>query len=84
MDLQQQYEQVVEPSLKRIEGYCSKIFNILEGKNGASGLVSEVARHDERIKTLQNWKRTAVGLGITLICGLSIALIMYFVTKGDS
>ena len=83
MNDQQQYELVCKPALERIESHCSKIFNILEG-NGTDGLVTKVALHDERIKTLQNWKRTAVGLGITLICGLSIALIMYFATKGDS
>ena len=72
MDLQQQYEEVVEPSLKRIEGYCSKIFLILEG-NGTDGLVTKVARHDERIQSIQSWKKWTIGFGTTIV----LAIIIY-------
>lgn len=77
MDEQQQYELVCKPQLKRIEGYCSKIFNILEGKNGAPGIVSELARHDERIKSLQAWKRWAIGFGTTIVIALIILALTH-------
>ena len=76
MDEQQQYELVCKPTLERIEGYCSKIFNILEGKNGAEGLVNVVARHDERIKVLQAWKRWAIAFGTSIV----LALIIFALT----
>lgn len=75
MDEQEQYELICKPTLKRIEGYCSKIFNILEG-NGADGLVTRVALHDERIKTLQSWKKWAIGFGTTI----AVAIIIYAIT----
>lgn len=76
MEEQQFHELVCKPTLERIEGYCSKIFNILEGKNGAPGLVSEFARHDERIESLRAWKKWAIGFGTTIV----IALIIFALT----
>ena len=76
MDEQEQYELICKPTLERIEGYCSKIFNILEG-NGADGLVTRVARHDERIKSLQSWKKWAIGFGTTIVIALVIFAITY-------
>jgi len=83
MDESEQYEKICQPQLARIETYVQKIFVILEG-NGADGLVTKVARNDERIKHLQGWKKAAVALGITLASGLTIALIMYFITRGGT
>ena len=79
MDEQQQYELVCKPQLERIEGYCSKIFNILEG-NGTNGLVTKVARHDERIQSLRAWKKWAIGFGTTIV----IALIIFALTHNWS
>jgi len=81
MDESEQYDKICQPKLEHIESLTEKIFLILEG-NGQNGLVTKVARHDERIKGLQNWKKAAVGLGLALISGLTIALIMYLVTRG--
>jgi len=75
MDEQQFYEKVIKPDFTRIEGYCKKIFLILEG-NGTDGLVTKVALHDDRIKTLQAWKKWAIGFGTSLI----LALVIYALT----
>lgn len=72
MNEQQQYELVCKPALERIEAYSKKIFVILEG-NGADGLVTTIARHDERIKSIQSWKKWTIGFGTTII----IAIIVY-------
>lgn len=76
MDESEQYDKVCQPQLKRIEDYTQKIFLILEG-NGNEGLVTRVARHDERIKSLQSWKKWIIGLGGTL----AIGFLIYVLTK---
>lgn len=80
MNEQQQYELVCKPTLERIEGYCRKMFNILEGQDGEEGLVTEVARHDERIIVLQKWRKWAIGLGTTIVAGIIVALIIFALT----
>jgi hypothetical protein len=62
MDESEQYDKICQPQLDRIEK-CTKegfkkIFLILEG-NGRNGLIVTVARHDERIQSLQKWKKWA-------------------------
>jgi len=75
MDESEQYEKICEPQLSRIEGYVQKIFTILEG-DGNPGLVEKVARHDERIKSLQRWKKWAIGLGTTIIAALIVYILI--------
>ena len=72
MDEQQFYDNVIKPDFARIEGYCKKIFFILEG-NGTDGLVTRVARHDERIKSIQSWKKWTIGFGTTIL----VAILIY-------
>lgn len=79
MDESEQYEKICEPHLTRIEGYVKKIFTVLEG-NGNPGLVEKVARHDERIRTIQSWGKWAIGIGTGIICGVSTGIILYILT----
>ena len=76
MEESEQYDKICKPQLDRIEGYVQKIFQVIEG-NGNPGLIEKIARHDERIKILQNWKRWAIGFGTTLL----IALLIYALRK---
>lgn len=76
MDESEQYDKICQPQLDRIEGYTKKIFVILEG-NGGTGLVEKVARHDERIKSLQNWKKWAIGFGSSTL----FLLLAYLLTR---
>lgn len=80
MDEHQKCELFCKPAIERIEGYCRKIFNILEGKNGENGLVVKVARQDERIKSIQKWRTWAIGLGTTVVTGIIVALIIFVIT----
>jgi len=77
MDESEQYEKICQPQLERIEQYTKQIFRILEG-NGGTGLVSEVARHDERLKALNSWKKWAIGFGSSII----LLLLTYILTRG--
>jgi hypothetical protein len=76
MDESEQYKKVCQPQLDRIEEFTTKIFRILEG-NGGEGLTHQVARHDERIKSLQSWKKWAIGFGSSLV----LALLIYVLTR---
>jgi len=76
MDESEQYDKICKPQLDRIEVCTQKIFVILEG-NGGTGLVEKVARHDERIKSLQNWKKWAIGFGSTIF----VLLLTYLLTR---
>jgi hypothetical protein len=76
MDESEQYSKVCQPQLDRIENHTAKIFRILEG-NGGTGLVEHVARHDERIKSLQSWKKWAIGFATSLL----VIFIVYLLTN---
>jgi len=76
MDESEQYKKVCQPQLDRIEGVTKKIFLILEG-NGGEGLTHQVARHDERIKTLQSWKKWAIGFGTSIL----LLILTYVLTR---
>ncbi len=80
MDEHQKCELFCKPTIERIEGYCKKIFNILEGRDGEDGLVVKVARQDERIKSIQRWRTWAIGLGTTVIASIIVAFVVFFTT----
>lgn len=83
MDEQQFYENVIKPDFTRIEGYCKKIFLILEG-NGTDGLVTTVARHDERIQTIQSWKKWTIGFGTSILIAILVYAFLTQKTKENS
>lgn len=76
MEEQQQYKLICKQEFARIDCHFKKLFKILEG-NGGDGLITKVARHDERIKSLQSWKKWAIAFGTSLI----LAILIYIITR---
>lgn len=63
-----------KPAFDKIDGTCTKIFDILEG-NGQPGLKTKVAILEEKIKTLRKWRVWSIGIATTIGVGVCIRVI---------